>query len=67
MSTNMIEVRNLSKTFGDVQAVNDISFDVGARRDLRVSRPERRRKDDDDQDADDAAAPDGAGRWRSTA
>jgi ABC-2 type transport system ATP-binding protein len=28
MSTNMIEVRNLSKNFGDVQAVNDISFDV---------------------------------------
>ena len=28
MSTNMIEVRNLSKSFGDVQAVNDISFDV---------------------------------------
>ena len=28
MSTNMIEVRNLSKTFGEVHAVNDISFDV---------------------------------------
>jgi ABC-2 type transport system ATP-binding protein len=28
MSTNMIEVRSLSKSFGDVQAVNDISFDV---------------------------------------
>src|SRR6185295_8664711 len=28
MSTNMIEVRNLSKAFGDVQAVDDISFDV---------------------------------------
>jgi ABC-2 type transport system ATP-binding protein len=28
MSTNMIEVRNLTKSFGDVQAVNDISFDV---------------------------------------
>jgi ABC-2 type transport system ATP-binding protein len=28
MSTNMIEVRNLTKTFGDVHAVNDISFDV---------------------------------------
>jgi len=25
----MIEVRNLSKTFGDVKAVDDISFDVG--------------------------------------
>ena len=65
----MIEVRNLSKSFGDVQAVNDISFDVRARRDLRVSRPERGRKDDDDQDAHDAAAPDGgvagAGRLES--
>ena len=28
MSTNMIEVRNLTKTFGEVHAVNDISFDV---------------------------------------
>jgi len=28
MSTNMIEVRNLTKTFGDVHAVDDISFDV---------------------------------------
>src|SRR3954447_14172621 len=28
MSTNMIEVRHLTKTFGDVHAVNDISFDV---------------------------------------
>ena len=28
MATNMIEVRHLTKTFGDVQAVNDISFDV---------------------------------------
>ena len=28
MPANMIEVRNLSKTFGDVHAVDDISFDV---------------------------------------
>src|SRR6476469_386857 len=28
MSTNMIEVRNLTKTFGDVHAVDDISFEV---------------------------------------
>src|SRR6478735_4373568 len=28
MSTNMIEVRNLTKTFGNVHAVDDISFDV---------------------------------------
>src|SRR5262245_53518135 len=28
MSTNMIEVRNLSKRFGEVKAVDDISFDV---------------------------------------
>ncbi len=60
----MIKVQSLSKTFGDpksdkaVKAVDDVSFDVARRRDLRVPRPERRRQDHDDPDADDAAAAD---------
>ena len=63
----MIQVRDLVKTFGDVTAVDAISFDVAGRRDLRVPRPERRRQDDDDPDADDAAAPDERHDARSTA
>ena len=52
----MIHVQDLVKRFGDFTAVDDISFDVRAGRDLRLPRPERRRQDHHDQDADDAAA-----------
>ena len=50
---NIIEVKNLVKTFGDFTAVNDISFNVKKGRDFRVPWAERRGKVDDDQDADD--------------
>ena len=35
----MIHVENLVKTFGEVKAVDGISFDVVRRRDLRLPRP----------------------------
>ena len=63
----MIHIKNLVKKFGEVTAVDDISFDVQRRRDLRVPRPERRRQDDDDPDADDAAHADERHDRRSTA
>ena len=37
---NIIEVKNLTKKFGDITAVNDISFSV-KRGNFRVSRSER--------------------------
>ena len=51
----MIRVRNLVKTYGDFIAVNDISFDVQGRRDLRVPRPQRRGQNHHHQDAHHAA------------
>ena len=68
----MIRVQNLVKTFGEVKAVDNISFDVRAGEIFAFLGPERRRQDDDDPDADDAAAADGgtmastvSTRWRS--
>ncbi len=41
--------------FGDFTAVDDVSFRIRARRDLRLSRLERLRQDHDHEDADRAA------------
>ena len=40
-----IEVENLTKRYGDLLAVNGISFDVQNRRSFRLPGPERRRQD----------------------
>ena len=47
----MIQVQNLVKKFGDLTAVNDISFNVAGGRDLCFSWSERRRQNDHHQDA----------------
>ena len=43
----MIQVEHLSKYYGPIKAVDDITFDVGQRRDRRLPRPERGRQVDD--------------------
>ena len=42
----ILAVRNLSKSFGGLKAVQDVSFDVHARLDPRHHRAKRRRQDD---------------------
>ena len=42
-----VEVHDLVRTFGDFTAVNHVSFEVEARRDLRAARSERRRQEHD--------------------
>ena len=49
--TNIIEVKNLTKKYGNFTAVDDISFEYHERRDFCVPRSEWRRQNDDDQDA----------------
>ena len=44
MNANAIDVGDLTRRFGDFVAVDDVSFDVRARRSLRVSRQQRRRQ-----------------------
>ena len=44
----VIQVSAVRKTYGRTVAVDDVSFDVHAGRDLRTDRPERRRQDHDD-------------------
>ena len=51
MSDIVIEAQGLTKRYGAATAVDDISFAVDARRDLRPARPERRRQDHDHPDA----------------
>ena len=46
----MLEIRNLVKHFGPLVAVDDVSFEVPARRGAGISRAERRRQIDDDED-----------------
>ena len=46
--TPVIQVSGIRKTYGATVAVDDVSFDVARRRDLRPDRAERRRQDDDD-------------------
>ena len=46
-----IEVDDLVKTYGDVDAVRGVSFTVPPRRGLRLPRPQRRRQEHDDQHA----------------
>ena len=46
-----IEIQGLSKRFGDVAAVDDLSFTVARGSRDRLPRPERRRQDDDPADA----------------
>ena len=58
MSDAIIRVEQLSKTFGNFNAVNGVSFDVARGEIFAFLGPERRRQDHDHQDADDAAAPD---------
>ena len=62
-----IEVRDLTRTFGDFTAVDRISFEVKSRRGLRLSRRERRGQDDRDSDADRPAASRPAARRASRA
>ena len=45
-----IAVRGLRKTYGALEAVRGIDFEIAARRGLRPARPERRRQDDDGRD-----------------
>ena len=42
-----VTITNLVKRYGSVLAVDDVSFSIQRRRDLRNHRPQRRRKDDD--------------------
>ncbi len=42
----VLDVKNLTKSFGGLVAVNDVSFHVRRGRDPRDHRPERRRQDD---------------------
>ena len=54
-----IEAESLVRTFkGDIRAVDGIDLRRGARRDLRLPRPERRGQVDDGAHADDAAPAD---------
>ena len=43
--SRILEVRNLSRSFGALWAVNDVSFDVARGRAARPDRPERRRQE----------------------
>ena len=67
MGEPIIRVEQLTKTFGDVDAVKGVSFDVTPGRDLRLPGPERRRQDHDHQDDDHAAPPTGGTHRASTA
>ena len=58
---------DLTRRFGEFVAVNDLSFDVAQRRDLRLSRQQRRRQVDDDPDAVRAADADDRHGARSAA
>ena len=63
---NAISVVDLTRRFGDFVAVDHLTFDVKARRDLRLPRQQRRRQIDDDQNAVRAAEADERhrdGRW----
>ena len=42
----LLAVRGLTIRFGGVTALDNVSFEVAPRRDLRPDRPERRRQDD---------------------
>ena len=42
----LLAVQGLTIRFGGVTALEDVSFEVAPRRDLRLDRPERRRQDD---------------------
>ncbi len=42
----LLSLRNVSKSFGGIHAVNDISFDVACGGERRPRRPERSRQDD---------------------
>ena len=46
----MIEISHLSKRYGALTAVDDITFNVQRRRGARLPRPERRRQVDHDED-----------------
>ena len=43
--TALLEVRNVSKSFGGLQALSEVSFTVDAGETLRDHRSERRRQD----------------------
>ena len=63
--THAVTVRDLTRRFGAFLAVDHVSFDVEAGRDLRLPRQQRRREVDDDPDAvrtAQALVRDGAGR-----
>ena len=49
MSEPLLSVRNITKSFGGLVAVNDVSFDVRPRRSRRPARRQRRGKVDADQ------------------
>ena len=56
VTARAIEVVDLTMTYGDLRAVDGVSFEVGGGRVLRHPRPERRRQDHDAGD-DRGAAP----------
>ena len=63
--TPAIEVRHLTKDFGDRVAFQDVSFEIGYGEVFRVPRAERRRQDHDGADARDPCSPRRRARRRS--
>ena len=51
-----LKLTHLDKKFGDLVAVNDISFNVQQRRNFRIAGPQRRGKNHADPHDDDADA-----------
>ena len=62
-----IEVTDLRKRYGQIEALAGLTMTVGPRRGLRLPRPERRRQDDDGQAPARAGPPDRRQRARSSA
>jgi branched-chain amino acid transport system ATP-binding protein len=56
MSDVVLRTEHLVKRFGGINATNDVSMTVSARRAPRADRPQRRRQDHADQPADRRAA-----------
>ncbi len=50
MEANIFEMRDVSKSFGEVQSLHDVNFHVGPERNRRAAGRQRRRQIDPDQD-----------------